>query len=303
MILLPFLGVAGAILLFAIIVGVLLSASFYTVEQQERAILERFGKFRDIVDPGLHVKNPFFDRVIAKMSIRILQDFIRVETKTKDNVFVTAVVAVQRRVIAAKAADAWYQLQDPKKQIEAFVLDATRSFIPNYTLDEIFMHKDELAISVSSQLSAKMLQYGYEIVNVLVTEIDPAKDVKAAMNEIQTQSRLQIAAQSKGEANRLLLVKNAEAEAESKRLQGEGIAAQRTAIARGLKEAVATIAEASGADPKEVLMTVMLTQYLDTMKEIGVGAGSKVILLPHAPAAMNDLMAQLRAAIITAEHV
>ena len=133
-----------------------------------------------------------------------------------------------------------------------------------------------------------------------MTDVNPADNVKAAMNEIQTQQRLQVAAAAKGEANKILVVKNAEAEAESKHLQGEGIAKQRLAIVAGLRDSIADFTDKiGGVSAQDALNLVLLTQYFDTMKDIGVSAGSKVILLPHSPGGMADIAEQLRTAIIT----
>lgn len=292
---LPWVALAIVLLLIA-------KGGVFVVEQQTKAIVERFGRFKRAADPGLNFKIPIVDRIAAIQELRIEQLMVRAETKTKDNVFVSVTIAVQNRVLADKAADSWYQLDDPDAQIKSLVLDVVRAKVPNMSLDDVFEKKSEIAEEVAATLAAKMLAYGYEIEGVMVTEIDPASDVKEAMNAIQTQQRLQVAATAKGEANKILVVKNAEAEAESKRLQGEGIAAQRTAIATGLKDAVKMVAEASGVNPQEVLMTVMLTQYLDTMKEIGVSSGSKVILLPHSPAGMGDLMSQIRDSMIASKE-
>jgi regulator of protease activity HflC (stomatin/prohibitin superfamily) len=165
-----------------------------------------------------------------------------------------------------------------------------------------FEKKDDIAAAVKEHLDETMKSFGWEVLSALVTDVDPAENVKAAMNEIQAQSRLQIAAQAKGEANKILTVKNAEAEAESKRLQGEGIANQRKAIVEGLRESVRQFQDATGVNATEVLRLVLLTQYFDTLKEIGVSAGSKVIMLPHAPAGMADIADQITKAIITGEE-
>jgi regulator of protease activity HflC (stomatin/prohibitin superfamily) len=210
---------------------------------------------------------------------------------------------VQYRIIADKAMESWYQLEDDKAQIQAFVLDVVRAKVPNMELDHVFEKKDDVAQAVKAELTEKMLEFGFEISSALVTDVDPAANVKAAMNEIQTQRRLQEAASAKGEAEKILTVKNAEAEAESKRLQGEGIAKQRTAIAQGLKDSVKMVADAAGVNPSEVLQTVLLTQYFDTMKEIGVSAGSKVILVPHSAGGMNDVATQIRDSMVIAEEM
>jgi regulator of protease activity HflC (stomatin/prohibitin superfamily) len=236
---------------------------------------------------------------VQRVSLRVQQLLVEVETKTLDNVFVRLFVAVQYRVVEGSEADSFYKLQDHEEQIKSYVLDVVRAKVPKMNLDEVFEKKDDVGAAVKTELDVSMRQYGFEIPNALVTDVNPADNVKAAMNEIQTQQRLQVAAAAKGEANKILVVKNAEAEAESKHLQGEGIAKQRRAIIDGLRESIAAFTDKIGSvNEHEVLNLVLLTQYFDTMKEIGISSGSKVILMPHSPAGMSDITDQLRAAII-----
>ena len=293
------LGTIVLIILAFFILSIILG-SFFTVQQQTRAIVERFGRYVRTSRPGLHFKIPYIEAIVQRVSLRVQQLLIEVETKTLDNVFVKILVAVQYRVVEGSEADSYYKLQDHQEQIKSYVLDVVRAKVPRMNLDEVFEKKDDIGTAVKSELDVSMKIYGFEIPNALVTDVNPADSVKAAMNEIQTQQRLQVAAAAKGEANKILVVKNAEAEAESKRLQGEGIAKQRRAIVDGLRESIAAFKEAvGGVSEREVLNLVLLTQYFDTIKEIGVSAGSKVILTPHVPSGMTDLSAQLREAIIT----
>ncbi len=296
-----------AVVMFLAIVGffalIVRSSCFFTVEQQSRAILERFGRYVRTATPGLNFKVPFIDTVSQRVTLRVQQLPVEVETKTLDNVFVKLFVAVQYRVIEGKEADAYYKLQNARDQITSYVLDVVRAQVPKMNLDEVFEKKDEVGSSVKAELDASMKIYGFEIPNALVTDVNPADNVKAAMNEIQTQQRLQVAAAAKGEANKILVVKNAEADAESKRLQGEGIAKQRRAIVDGLRESIAAFTDQiGGVSAPEVLKLVLMTQYFDTMKEIGVSAGSKVILMPHTPGGMADIDEQLRNSIISANE-
>jgi regulator of protease activity HflC (stomatin/prohibitin superfamily) len=282
---------------FILLIGVF--SGFFTVQQQSRAIVERFGRYLKTAKPGLNFKVPYIDYVVQRVSLRVQQLPVEVETKTLDNVFVKLLVAVQFRVTEGSEADSYYKLQDHVEQIKSFVLDVVRAKVPKMTLDEVFEKKDDVGLAVKSELDASMKIYGFEIPNALVTDVNPADNVKAAMNDIQTQQRLQIAAAAKGEANKILVIKNAEAEAESKRLQGEGIAKERRAIIDGLRESIAAFTDQiGGVSAPEVLKLVLLTQYFDTMKDIGVSAGSKVILMPHSPGGMNDIAAQLQTAII-----
>jgi regulator of protease activity HflC (stomatin/prohibitin superfamily) len=285
------------------VVLILLLSTFFTVEQQSRAIIERFGRYVRTASPGLNVKVPFIDGIAQRVSLRVQQLPVEVETKTLDNVFVKLFVAVQYRVVEGSEADSYYKLQDSRDQITSYVLDVVRAQVPKMNLDAVFEKKDEVGASVKSELDASMKIYGFEIPNALVTDVNPADNVKAAMNEIQTQQRLQVAAAAKGEANKILVVKNAEADAESKRLQGEGIAKQRRAIVDGLRESIAAFTDQiGGVSAAEVLKLVLMTQYFDTMKDIGVSAGSKVILMPHTPGGMTEIAEQLRASIISANE-
>jgi len=290
------------LVLFAVVIA--LMATFFTVQQQSCAIVEQFGRYVRSAGPGLNIKIPFIEGVVQRVSLRMQQLLIEVETKTSDNVFVKIIVAVQYRVLEGSEALAYYQLQDQEEQIKSYVLDVVRAKVPKMGLDEVFEKKDDIGQAVKTELDASMKVYGFEIPNALVTDVNPADSVKAAMNEIQTQQRLQVAAAAKGEANKILVVKNAEAEAESKRLQGEGIAKQRRAIVDGLRESIAAFKEQVGSvSEHEVLNLVLLTQYFDTLKEIGVSSGSKVILIPHSPTGMSDIAAQLRDTIMAANEV
>ena len=290
----------AVVAVFAIII---LTGTLFTVEQQSRAIIERFGRYVRTASPGLNVKIPLLDSIAQRVSLRVQQLPVEVETKTLDNVFVKLFVAVQFRVVEGNEADSYYKLQNHLDQIRSYVLDVVRAKVPKMNLDEVFEKKDDVGTSVKTELDASMKIYGFEIPNALVTDVNPADNVKAAMNEIQTQQRLQVAAAAKGEANKILVVKNAEAEAESKRLQGEGIAKQRRAIVDGLRESIAAFTDQIGnVSAPEVLKLVLLTQYFDTMKEIGTSSGSKVILTPHAPGGMTDIAEQLRNAIISANE-
>jgi regulator of protease activity HflC (stomatin/prohibitin superfamily) len=275
-------------------------SGFFTVQQQSRSIVERFGRYVRTAKPGLNFKIPYIEYVVQRVSLRVQQLPVEVETKTLDNVFVKLFVAVQFRVIEGSEADSYYKLQDHVEQIKSYVLDVVRAKVPKMNLDEVFEKKDDVGLAVKTELDVSMKIYGFEIPNALVTDVNPADNVKSAMNEIQTQQRLQVAAAAKGEANKILVVKNAEAEAESKRLQGEGIAKQRRAIIDGLRESISAFTEKVGTvSEQEALKLVLLTQYFDTVKEIGVSSGSKVILLPHVPGGMADISEQIRTAIMT----
>lgn len=283
---------------------IIVALSLFTVRQQTAAIVERFGKFRKIATAGLNIKIPVIDTIAGRVSLRVQQLDVRVETKTKDNVFVFVVVSVQYYILPEKVIDAFYRLQDPQSQITSYVFDTIRARVPNVELDTLFETKDDIATAVKSELDSVMDNFGYGIVKALVTDIDPDAKVKMSMNEINAAQRLREAAIQQAEADKIRVVKAAEGEAESKALQGQGVANQRRAIIEGLKESVESFnSTVDGTNASEVMNLVLMTQYFDTLKEIGTTGTSNTILIPHSPGGMDDISAQMRDAIITANQV
>lgn len=292
--------ILAALLVLFIIFG----GALFSVKQQTAAIVQRFGKFVRVAGSGLNIKAPLIDTVAGRVNLRVQQLNVKVETKTEDNVFVHLTVSVQYFVKPDKVYEAFYKLDDPTLQITSFVFDVVRARVPRMKLDDVFEKKDEIADAIKSELSHTMDEFGYDIVKALVTDIEPDAKVKAAMNEINAAQRLRVAASEKGEAERILRVKAAEAEAQSKALQGKGIADQRRAIIDGLKESVAEFSQSvPGADAHDVMSLVLMTQYFDTLKEIGAASKSNTILMPHSPGVLTDLTAQIRDALITARQV
>lgn len=287
-----------------IVIFVFFLFGFFTVSQQTAAIVERFGKFKRVAGAGLNWRIPLIDRIAGRISLRVRQLDVRVETKTKDNVFVFVVVSVQFFVIPEKVVDAFYKLQDPEGQITSFVFDVVRARVPGIKLDQVFETKDEIAQAVKKELEQIMDDFGYGIVKTLVTDIDPDGKVKASMNEINAAQRLRVAAVEQAEADKIRVVKAAEAEAESKALQGKGIADQRTAIVNGLQESVTDFqSSVQGTSAHDVMNLVLMTQYFDTLKDVGLSSNSNTIMIPHSPSGMNDISNQLRDAMIQANEV
>jgi regulator of protease activity HflC (stomatin/prohibitin superfamily) len=290
---LTFIGFVLSILI------VLLFLSIFTVEQNSVAIIETFGKFSRVARAGLQFKIPFVQRIAGRLSLRVTQLNIQAETKTEDNVFVHMIVSVQYFVIEEKVFDAFYKLSDPEKQINSYVFDVIRARVPKIKLDDLFEKKDEIALAVKEELNETMNSFGFQILNALVTDIEPTAKVKDAMNEINAAQRLRVAASEKGEADRILKVKAAQAEAEAKALQGKGIADQRKAIIEGLKDSVEDFKNVvSEASSQDVMNLVLMTQYFDTLKEIGQTSSTKTIYLPHTPAGMTEISEQIRNAIL-----
>ncbi|PCI02027.1 MAG: SPFH domain-containing protein [Flavobacteriaceae bacterium] len=281
---------------------ILLVMGFFIVKQQTTAIVERFGKFVKTAQAGLNFKIPFVDRVAGRVSLKIQQLDVIVETKTSDDVFVHLKISVQFQILREKVYDAFYKLQNPSEQITAFIFDTVRAEVPKMKLDDVFMKKDNIAHAIQRELKEAMLNYGYDIVKALVTDIDPDPQVKEAMNRINAAEREKVAAQFEGDAQRILIVERAKAEAESKRLQGMGIADQRREIARGLEESVDVLNKA-GINSQEASALIVITQHYDTLQSIGSSTNSNLILLPNNPNAASSMLNDMVTSLVAANKI
>jgi regulator of protease activity HflC (stomatin/prohibitin superfamily) len=287
----------------ALIVLIVILSSFFTVNTAEVVVVTRFGKFLRVADPGINFKVPIFDTIAGRVSLRVSQISLTMETKTKDNVFVTIPISVQNRVRPEKVYDAFYKLSDPTAQIKSYVEQVILGHVPGMTLDEVFASQSSIAAAVKQELDADMATFGFEIVNVLVTDIVPDQKVKSAMNDINAAQREQVAANARGEAEKILVVKKAEAEAESKALQGQGIANQRKAIIEGLQVSIEQFQKVvDGASSKDVMQLVMVTQYFDTLKSIGESDKTNTLFLSHSPGSVKDVSEQIMDSMLVAQR-
>lgn len=281
---------------------ILLISAFFVVKQQTAVIIERFGKFHSIRQSGLHLKIPLIDKIAGRLSLKIQQLDVIVETKTLDDVFVRLKVSVQYRVLSQKVYDAFYKLDYPHEQITSYVFDVVRAEVPKMKLDDVFVKKDDIALAVKAELNDAMLDYGFDIIKTLVTDIDPDAQVKAAMNRINAAEREKTAAQYEGDAQRILIVEKAKAEAESKRLQGQGIADQRREIARGLEESVEVLNRV-GINSQEASALIVVTQHYDTLQSLGEETNSNLILLPNAPQAGSNMLNEMVASFTASNQI
>ena len=280
----------------------LLLGVFFIINQQTAGVIERFGKFHSIRQSGLQLKIPIIDRIAGKLSLKIQQLDVIIETKTKDDVFVKLKVSVQYKVIKEKVYDAFYKLDFPHEQITSYVFDVVRAEVPKMILDDVFLKKDDVAIAVKSELNVAMMEYGYDIIKTLVTDIDPDAQVKEAMNRINASEREKVAAQFEGDAARILIVEKAKAEAESKRLQGQGIADQRREIARGLEESVSVLNKVD-INSQEASALIVVTQHYDTLQSIGQETNSNLILLPNSPQAGSEMLNNMVASFTASNQI
>ena len=276
--------------------------TFFIVKQQSAAVVERFGKFVSVRQSGLQLKIPIIDNVAGRLSLRIQQLDVVVETKTKDDVFVKLKVSVQFKVIKEKVYDAFYKLDNPADQITSFIFDVVRAEVPKLILGDVFLKKDDIAIAVKSELQDAMTEYGFQIIKTLVTDIDPDAQVKESMNRINASEREKVAAQFEGEAQKILIVEKAKAEAESKRLQGQGIADQRREIARGLEDSVKVL---NGVDinSQEASALIVVTQHYDTLQSVGAEANSNLILMPNSPQAGSEMLNNMVASFTASNQI
>lgn len=281
---------------------IILFSSFFTVKQQTAVVVERFGKFISIRNSGLQLKLPIIDRIAGRVNLRIQQLDVIIETKTQDNVFIKMKVSVQFKVIQEKVYDAFYRLEYPHDQITAYVFDVVRAEVPKLILDDVFLRKDDIAIAVKRELNEAMTTYGYDIINTLVTDIDPDIQVKNAMNRINAADRDKTVAEFEGEAQRIRIVAKAKAEAESKKLQGQGIADQRREIARGLVESVEVL-NSVGINSQEASALIVVTQHYDTLQAIGADTNSNLILLPNSPQAGSDMLNNMVASFTASNQI
>ncbi|QGX00076.1 MULTISPECIES: SPFH domain-containing protein [Streptococcus] len=280
--------------IFLIIILSVVASTLYVVRQQTVVIIERFGKYQTTSGSGMHVRLPFgIDKIAARIQLRLLQSEIVVETKTKDNVFVTLNVATQYRVNEQNVTDAYYKLMRPEAQIKSYIEDALRSSVPKLTLDELFEKKDEIALEVQHQVAEEMSTYGYIIVKTLITKVEPDAEVKQSMNEINAAQRKRVAAQELANADKIKIVTAAEAEAEKDRLHGVGIAQQRKAIVDGLAESIQELKDANVGMTEEQIMSILLTnQYLDTLNTFAA-KGNQTLFLPNHPEGIEDIRTQI----------
>lgn len=293
--LIPFILISLAIL-------IIFFGGVFTVQQQTAAMVERLGKFSGVRLAGLQFKVPFIDRVAGRLSLRVQQLDVPVETKTRDDVFVRLKVSVQFFVLKDKIFDAFYRLENAHDQITSYIFDVVRAEVPKMRLDDVFVKKDDIALAIKGELDGAMNEYGYGIVKALVTDIDPASEVKIAMNRINASEREKLAAEYEGEAERIRIVARAKAEAESKRLQGQGIADQRREIARGLEDSV-DILNKVGINSQEASALIVVTQHYDTLQAMGENTNSNLILLPNSPSSAADMLTQMTTSFVASQQI
>jgi len=277
-----------------VIVAVLIFKSVILVKERTYYVIQRLGKFQRMAAPGFGLIIPFIDQKVGVINMRVQQLDVDVETKTHDDVFVHLRISVQYQVMESKLWNAYYELENPRNQIASYIFDDVRAEVPKLELDDVFAKKEDIAVAVRDNLAESMDDYGYSIVKTLITDIDPDAHVKESMNRINAAKRDKEAAMEEAEGAKIRVIKAAEADAESKRLSGEGIAQQRLEIVRGFKESVEDFQKSlKHISHEEVMQFVLLTQYFDTLSSIGSNGKNTTMLMPHSPGAMQDFQQQI----------
>ncbi|WP_185865060.1 SPFH domain-containing protein [Blattabacterium cuenoti] len=275
-------------ILIIIILSFILSFIFI-VNQETAVIIERMGKFHSIRYAGLNFKIPIIDQIESKLTLKIQQLDIIVDTKTKDNVFIKVKISIQFKVIKDKVYEAFYKLDNPHSQINSYIFDVVRAEVPKMKLDDVFERKNHIAIVVRRELEESILEYGYSIIKTLVTDIDPDEQVKLAMNRINTAEREKVAAAYKAESERIKIIAKAQAESESKRLQGKGTADQRREITKGILDSVEVLNNV-GINSQEASALIVVTQHYDTLQSIGSKSNTNLVLIPNSPESANEML-------------
>lgn len=276
----------------------------YCIEENNAGIVESLGQYSKNAPAGFICTWPW-ESIVKVLSLKITETLVVCDTKTKDNVFVKVIVSVLYKVVTEKVAAAHYKLTDARSQIQSYVFDVIRSSVPRLDLDDAFASKADVADAVRTQLATLMADFGYEIKDVLITDLEPDPMVKRAMNQINAEQRKREAASYNADAAKILSVKAAEADAESKYLSGLGVARQRKAVIDGLKESVTEFTtNVNGTTSTDVMDLLLVTQYFDTLRDVGKGVSGNVntMFLPHGPQAVSDLRKSLNRSFMANLH-
>ena len=291
-------------IIYLVITLFLLRGVFFMVKQKNAYIVERLGKFHKVSKAGLNLKFPLIDSISGTVNLKVRELPVEVETKTKDDVFVKITVTVQFFVIDTIEGikDSFYELNNPEQQIQSYVFDSIRSEVPRMELDDVFAEKEKIAFAVKTELSGTMRQFGFDFIKALVTDIDPDAKVKHSMNEINAAKRMKEAAKEEAAGAKIRVVAAAEADMESKRLAGEGIAQQRIAIANGLKESVSEVKSAmeDHVTSQDVMNMLFMTQHYETIAKLGEN-NTSTIFMPYSPDNVGDLQMQIQSSLLAVD--
>jgi regulator of protease activity HflC (stomatin/prohibitin superfamily) len=280
--------------------AVIILSSLRIVEQNTVAVVEFLGKYRRTMGAGLNILVPFFEQIRERVTLRQQNFALSGHYPSKDKVIVTVGTNL---IYAANAVGEdgvkryVYALDNRNQSIAAAIENSLRTYIAKETHEGILEKKEELAQHIKMDLERQFDEWGMVIKSFQITEVTFPVAISDAMSQVVASEQLRKAAENKGEAVKIQAIKEAEGEKERKRLQGEGIALEREAIANGLKESFAIIGEATGKGATDVMALLTLTQYLDTIKTIGGSDNTKTIFLDSGVGKTNEILKQLMSAL------
>lgn len=275
------------------------------IDQNTIAVVELFGKYNRSMVAGFNVIIPFLESIRERVSLRQQNFGLQGNYPSKDKVITTIgtnlIYAVDHGVTAANPTGGEgikkfvYELEDREKSIEASIENSLRTYVARETHESLLEKKEELALHIKGDLENQFKDWGMKISSFQITNVTFPLTITNAMSEVVASEQLMRAASNKGEAIKIQAVKEAEADKERKRLQGEGIALEREAIAEGLKKSIEIVKNITKQDSAQIIATLTLTQYLDTIKTIGVSQNAKVIFVDTNVNKTKDLMSTLMA--------
>jgi len=270
-------------------------ANIKIVKQNTVLVIEFLGKYKRIMAAGLNIKIPLLERVARAVTLRQQNFAISGKYPSADKVIVDVTTNL---IFAVNPTEDGiqrftYVLQDPNQSIGAIIENSLRTYIAKETHEGILEKKEELALHIQRDLEVQFSEWGMLIKSFQITNVNFPLTITDAMSEVVASMQLRKAAENKGEAVKIQAIKEAEAEKERKRLQGEGIALEREAIAEGIRRSVETMQKITNQSSAEIMAILNLTQYLDTLKTIGDSNNSKVIFLDTSVSKTADLMHQL----------
>jgi len=167
----------------------MLISSIKIVNQQTVAITSLFGKYRRTLDAGFHFLIPFFEKTVTTIGLEVFEIRADVEIKTEDNMFVKLPVNLMLQIKSESAADAYYQLRNPREQISSWTLNSLRSVAASMTLKDLFHDREKITKEIQSELSTRLAGYGYYIVGVLVDQPTIPESVQASFNRVVASER------------------------------------------------------------------------------------------------------------------
>lgn len=281
--------VAGALLAWIVGTGIVI------VQQQSVRMVETFGRFSSVRQAGLSFKLPWpIQTVTRPLSLKVHEIAQDVSVKSIDNAFVVVPIRVQFAVAPAEAFSAFYKLSDPSEQIKSYIVNQVRATASGLTFNELFQSRDVFEADVRQTLEAQMREYGFVISNVLVDDPQPSSELRTAFDRVLASERLKEAAANEGEAEKILRVKQAEAEKAAMELKAQAFANFRTTVAEGNAEALKVFVKDIPIAPETVLRFFAEINQMEAIRDAAASGGRTVVVAgqPDLERALTGMLAE-----------